>query len=418
VKLLTAVCTLDKGGTQRAAQNFAEAYRALGHDSRVVYTIEGGARASELVDRGVPVYDLGNAGDRARLAAWDPELLHLHSHRVSEEAFRALRALGPRAPVVETNVFSIPSPWAGELRASFQLAGWCQFLYQQRCRGAHPSVVVPYPVRCDGFRPVSEQDRLAFRERWGLGPEHRVLGRVGQAFNSKWSPWLLAVFEELRRGDPLLRLLMVNPPPEMLARLELSPYRDDVVVIDELRGDEILSACYCAMDVFLHISRWGESFGMVLAESLLCETPVVTLATPWADNAQGEVVGDGEGGRVARRVSQLAPLVRQLLDDPNQRVAMGRRGRERILERFDYLLVARTALDRAMAGTPGRPAVSAGSVGPLAERGFTLAGYQLLARVPRGLRLLQYTSGFRPWRLLLSGAWRRLAGRPLDMAQP
>ncbi|MEQ8262624.1 glycosyltransferase family 4 protein [Pseudohaliea sp.] len=418
MKLLTAVCTLDKGGTQRAAQNFAEAYRALGHDSRIVYTIEGGTRASELVDRGVPVYDLGNAGDRARLAAWDPELLHLHSHRVSEEAFRALRSLAPRAPVVETNVFSIPSPWAGELRASFQLAGWCQFLYQQRCRGAHPSVVVPYPVRCDGFHPVPEQERLAFRERWGLGREHRVLGRVGQAFNSKWSPWLLEVFEELRRGDPLLRLIMINPPPEMLARREVSPYRGDVVVIDELRGDAALSACYSAMDVFLHISRWGESFGMVLAESLLCETPVVTLATPWADNAQGEVVGDGVGGHVARRVSQLTPLVRQLLDNPKQRAAMGQRGRERVLQRFDHLAVARAALARAMVGTPGRSAVPAGPAELPAASGFPWYCYRLLARVPQGLRLLQYTSGFRPWRLLLSAAWRRLLGRLPAGTQP
>ncbi len=418
MKLLTAVCTLAKGGTQRAAQNFAEAYRTLGHDSRVVHTIEGGARASELVDRGVPVYDLGSADDRARLSAWGPELLHLHSHRVSEDAFRALRALAPQAPVVETNVFSLPSPWAGELRASFQLAGWCQFLYQQRCRGAHPSVVVPYPVRCEGFHRVSEQERLAFRERWGLEGKHRVIGRVGQAFNSKWSPWLLEVFETLRRDEPLLRLLMVNPPAEILARLAVSPYRGDVVVIDELRGDEALSTCYSAMDVFLHISRWGESFGMVLAESLLCETPVVTLATPWADNAQGEVVGDGIGGRVAHRVSDLAPLVRQLLDDPKLRVALGQRGRGRILDRFDYLAVARLALDRAMVGMSGRTEAPVGSTEPLAGGSFTPRCYRWLARMPRGLRLLQYTSGFKPWRRLLSGTGRRRAGPPSADARP
>ena len=41
------------------------------------------------------------------------------------------------------------------------------------------------------------------------------------------------------------------------------------------------------MDVFAHSAQQGESFGYVLAEAALCEIPIVTMATPWADDSQG-----------------------------------------------------------------------------------------------------------------------------------
>ena len=49
------------------------------------------------------------------------------------------------------------------------------------------------------------------------------------------------------------------------------------------------------MDGFLHVSRIGESFGMVLCEAMLCGVPVVTLSTPLKDNSQLEVVGPRRG---------------------------------------------------------------------------------------------------------------------------
>ena len=58
---------------------------------------------------------------------------------------------------------------------------------------------------------------------------------------------------------------------------------------------------------------------MVLSESLLCETPVITLSTPWADNSQGEVIGNCVGGFVASKKSQLKRLIEELLFDEQLR---------------------------------------------------------------------------------------------------
>ena len=113
-----------------------------------------------------------------------------------------------------------------------------------------------------------------------------VLGRIGQSYEGKWSSIIVEVFEEIRDNVPNLKLLLVNPPPLILKHSHKSRYNADIVIIDRLDGDASLSDCYSSIDVFVLVAKQGESFGMVLSESLLCETPVITLSTPWADNSQ------------------------------------------------------------------------------------------------------------------------------------
>ena len=80
MKILTVVYSLGKGGTERAAQNFALAYKALGHDSRLVFTRLDGPRKYNLQREDVPVSSLLDQADIDYLTDWEPEIVHLHSH--------------------------------------------------------------------------------------------------------------------------------------------------------------------------------------------------------------------------------------------------------------------------------------------------------------------------------------------------
>jgi hypothetical protein len=172
-----------------------------------------------------------------------------------------------------------------------------------------------------------------------------IIGRIGQHFTGKWSPVLLDVFEKQRKGDARVKLLVVNPPDSILKRISKSPYKSEIIHIKQIQGDENLAACYSAIDLFVLIAEQGESFGMVLAESLLCETPVVTLATPWGDNSQGEVIGNRVGGFVAANKAELNNLINNILFDEIKRGEFGRIGRERIIQLFDSNVVAKKSLD-------------------------------------------------------------------------
>lgn len=398
-RILTVVYSLEKGGTQRAAQNFAEGYRAIGLDSRVLYTREDGLRHRELEAAGVPVYCLLDDADRAELEQWQPELVHLHSHLLTMAEFDMIVTCFPRAGFVETNVFSIPSPWASRLDLSFQLAQWCLWRYAHRGGAGCPVAVVPYPVKTEAFVRSADNARRDFRAAHALTADDIVLGRIGQSFDGKWSPLLVDTFNRLRSQYPRLKLLVVNPPPVIQRGIARSPWRDDIVLINRIEGDRSLCDCYSAMDIFVAISDLGESFGMVLAEAQLCETPVVTFATPWQDNSQVEVVADGVGGAVVATRRALEASLRELIDDSAVRRELGRQGRAHIIAAYDYRSVASLALTAACTPAPALAAPDPlhmmqpvrGRLGPISR---------WLLRRQRGLAWLRYTTGYEPWRRL------------------
>jgi glycosyltransferase involved in cell wall biosynthesis len=127
-----------------------------------------------------------------------------------------------------------------------------------------------------------------------------------------------------------------------------------------LRPDD-LPATYAEMDVLVLPSRttetWAEQFGKVLAEALLCGTPVVGAssgAIPWVIETTG-------GGRVFPEgdAAALAALLAELHDDPAQRARLAQTGRQGVV---DHLVprVAAAELDRLMRGAIAAGPAAAG----------------------------------------------------------
>ena len=109
-----------------------------------------------------------------------------------------------------------------------------------------------------------------------------------------------------------------------------------------------------------------EGFSLPTAELMACETPLVVSragAIPEVVGPEGLCADLVEPGNV----EQLKDAIAALLDDPERRAALGRAGRERVLERFSWRAVARTTAaayddvirqargERAPAGTEDDP---------------------------------------------------------------
>ena len=102
-----------------------------------------------------------------------------------------------------------------------------------------------------------------------------------------------------------------------------------------------------------------EGFGIPAAEAMGCEIPVI------ATDAGGlpEVVEDGVTGRIVPKgnVDALTEALDQLLADPALRRQMGRAGRQRALDRFDWDGTAQqfeSLYEEISAGAMDRPATS------------------------------------------------------------
>jgi len=85
-----------------------------------------------------------------------------------------------------------------------------------------------------------------------------------------------------------------------------------------------------SLDVVLHTSSIGESFGYGIAEPMNLGKPVITNSTPWGDQAQVELVRHGECGLIASTEATMAEAILTFASDSALRARMGRQARENI----------------------------------------------------------------------------------------
>lgn len=346
MKILTVIYSLDKGGVARTSATKAISYKKLGVDSRVLATTETGSREADLNANAVPYWHGMSEEILQEIQDWNPDAVHIHSHSFGDTEMTFLDKIFPGRTVIEKNVFSRPVPWTHRMDYSEQLSVWCAWRFCTFAPHlADKARIVPNGADTSAFVRASDEDIRAFRAEHRIPEDAPLIGRIGQCHLTKWSPVLIEAFDRLARKYRNLHLLLVNPSKPIRKQAASSPFKTQIVIIDKIIGDEALSVAYSSMDVFALVADQGESFGNVLAESMLCETPVVTLSTPWQDNSQCEVVGHNKGGLVALTPKGFRRAIDTLLCDEPRRRELGRTGRERVVERYDSLKAAQTSLD-------------------------------------------------------------------------
>ncbi|WP_448570600.1 glycosyltransferase family 4 protein [Trichothermofontia sp.] len=345
-RILTIVDGLSKGGVHRNAQLFAQGYQKIGMDSRVFALKKGGIREHILSSCQIPYWLFLTKENLAEIENWDPAFIHIHSHGFDEHDYRKLTKLFPGRIVFEKNVFSKPKPWTHEMSVSLQMSAWCDWRFRQNLNAKNiRTAIIPNVTNSQAFYKASDDKVREFKKIWEIPLNAVLIGRVGQSNNGKWSTLLIDVFEKLCSKVKIeFHLLVVNAPTLILNRIERSLFRKRITVIDEVLGDDNLSVVYSAIDIFALIAENGESFGNVLAESMLCQTPVVALSTPWAHNSQCEVVGNMEGGLIATTPDGFYNAVLELATNNSLRKELGEKGRLRIINKYDYINVARDVL--------------------------------------------------------------------------
>jgi glycosyltransferase involved in cell wall biosynthesis len=188
-------------------------------------------------------------------------------------------------------------------------------------------IVVIYPAYDPRFRPVGPEAVRDARRRHGI--KERFLLHVGSLSLKKNLLTLLMAFERLReRGYPGQLVLVGRPygkgrDEQFFSHLEVSPYRDDVLLTGPLPDEELPPLCNGA-ELMIYPSL-HEGFGIVALEAMACGTPVIASRA----GALPEVVG--EGGILVEQATDpaaLADAAEPLLRDEALRQAWSRRGLE------------------------------------------------------------------------------------------
>jgi len=195
-----------------------------------------------------------------------------------------------------------------------------------------PISVIPNGVDCEFFRPRDEAKRTG----------KRVLF-VSRLVNRKGPHVLIRAFKNVLGVIPDAELTMVGvgylrSPLQMMA-YDLG-IGDSVKFLGDVPPDE-LATTYSHSDVFVLPSLHAESFGMVLLEAMASEVPVIASRT----GGVPEVVTDRKEGVLVKPgdEDELSAALVRALEDEGERKRMGREGRRKALEKYDWKVIgART----------------------------------------------------------------------------
>ena len=297
MNILIVVKNIKEGGVVRAAVNYKKCFESIRCNVKF-YIIEN-ANKEYIRFYNIKKKDLYNNNLKEK---WIVDIGFIISHGITLKDFISLDNIFITR-WFEINIFSVPSVYENRLVESFQLSKWMRFLYLLR-GGIHEGKILPHPVN---FNDFFYQKNNLIRKKYKIPKNSKILLRVGQESIGKWSPLIIKAFKIINLSDPNFFLVLLGAPKELIKLIyDLdSNIKNKIIILKFNKDYKYLRNLYSEADLFWHIADQGESFGYVLAESLLCKTPVVTLQTPWADNTQAEIIGESRGGVVCHTISDF-----------------------------------------------------------------------------------------------------------------
>ncbi len=259
---------------------------------------------------------------------------------------------------------------------------WVKEMYIRDGIKADNIEVLPVGCNTDAFRPYKKDDPkiLAVREALGISPEQLMILTVGGDAASKGAREVMQALSIIDTKAPDWKYVCkVWPQPrtklQNLADLELASQlgiEKNVVYATNTISRDFMPYLIAACDIYAAPSRL-EGFGMPQIEAGACEKPVIGIEAMgmldtlvqgktafMAGVAQKIVVnevilgsesGYGDDHKVIfseprtvdyrADVQDIAKYMLLLMNDPALREKMGKAARHRVVENFDYRIVAK-----------------------------------------------------------------------------
>lgn len=311
----------------------------------ISYNMRARPRLLELM-RSQRIDVVHQAHDFARLPVRRRELmcpilatLH-HPYPAEKEAMRRYLARRDYLRFRTTKRNDVLAAYQTDLcREVDQLISVSRFSANSICRSAgilpERISIVPNAVDPDGFLS-GDPERL---RAWLGAADESIVLCLGKLEFNKGLEDAIQAFSALDREGWILSIVGAGPEWQRLRTLASG---DDRIHFPGPVQQGLLADAYAACEVFVLPSLF-EGFGIVLLEAMSAGRACVATRCGGA----AEAVLPGVTGLMApvRCPGELGQALGRLIDDQGLRTAMGRRGRMRAAERFNWKAVGRQTLD-------------------------------------------------------------------------
>jgi len=339
MKIKIFINNLGYGGTEKAAFRWAAGLKKK-HELSVM-SLEDGPMRNEFVRIGIEVHVVEKSAETIAgiLKKEGPDVIHAHApgfRHVGDVLGAALQKLPEKIPVVQTNVFGrLENPqednWTDyRMFISCTSAG-------QAARRAGFAISAPFFRRADvAVYPLyalpmpDEKIVREFRASIGVKEKEVLFGRFSRPDMGKWTDLPLDGFIRALNSDRNIKLLLCEPPLSVARMVREKNLESRIVVLQATTDTERLGLIMASIDVVLHGSKIGESFGYGIAEPMLLGKPAIANSVPWNDQAQIELVRPKECGYIASTPDAVKRGILALSKDSDLRKRMGSNAREHI----------------------------------------------------------------------------------------
>jgi glycosyltransferase involved in cell wall biosynthesis len=226
--------------------------------------------------------------------------------------------------------------WYGFLRMQTEVAREARLVLTPSA-SSHRDIVADFGVDAGRVRVVPLGVDDGFRPPPGPRVRGRIVAMASADAPMKGIATLLEAFAKLRTERDVELVLVTKPGKRTVKLIDDLGITDAVQFVNGISESALVDVMGSA-EVACVPSLY-EGFSLPTAELMACATPLVVSRA----GAIPEVVGDD--GACATLVTpgdvgELEAAIVELLDDPERREAMGRAGRERVLEKFSWRAVA------------------------------------------------------------------------------
>lgn len=281
--------------------------------------------------------------------------------------------------VLTTHSLEPHRPWKVEqLGTAYNASTWIERTAYQNADGVvavseamredvHTLYGVPYEkvrvihngIDLDQYRPTRDPSVL---RRHGIDPDRPFVLFVGRITRQKGIIHLVSALKHLREGVQVVLCAGAPDTEEIGREMEERVARAraestvPIIWIPQVLPKEEIIVLYSHADIFVCPSVY-EPFGIINLEAMACGTPVVASAV----GGIKEVVVHEQTGLLVpfeprghtdfeprdadAFASDLAAAVNLLIDDPEKRLRMARRSRERVEHFFSWTSIARRTVD-------------------------------------------------------------------------
>jgi starch synthase len=273
--------------------------------------------------------------------------------------------------VISAHSLEPQRPWKAEqLGGGYRISSWVERTAYEAAdaivavshgmandiRAAYPAVsderlhVIYNGIDADFYH---HDERTDIVEGLGVDLSRPYVTFVGRITRQKGVPHLLRAGLEVDPSVQLLLLAGAADTPELKAETDdaiarLRSARDGVIVVSEMLPRESVRQVLSHALAFLCPSVY-EPLGIVNLEAMACEAAVVASSV----GGIPEVVVDGETGLLVDYTPddaagfelRLAQAINALVADQSRAEAMGRAGRQRAVEEFDWAAIARQTVE-------------------------------------------------------------------------